>query len=298
MASAREKSVKWRRLPLAVCLVCLSLCLFACQSTGVVGEEETHPLSLLTGGSLLYLCADASFHQELVAALVASRTGLSLEDSQRLAGRLGIICVAAGGGTPFELACTARIPKRMAQSRLSKASSGFTKDVVRFEGFRGKKFTHTATGVEVVFLGEGLLCAGDDVSAMLENFAKGRAFEQSPRNQWLLGVQGDPAIRFYTERPLEFLAVVVGFPEGVGEKLIESIAGSFVPSGEGYSLEMYFRVVAPRAVSALKAMLTLSLSAMGASVEQAGDAVLKVSGIDLTAEDVTNLLSLSGAIGK
>ena len=298
MASAREKSVKRCTLPLEATLVCLSLCFFACQSASVVEEGETHPLSLLNDGSLLYLSADAGFHQELVSSQLALHTGLSPETAQKLAGRLGIICVAAGGGTPFELACTARIPKRVAESRLSKRSSGFTKNSVSLEGFRGKKFTHGAGGFEVAFLGEGLVCLGEDVLPMLENFAKGNSLDQNPRNEWLLGAQGDPAIRFYTERPLEFLAVAIGFPEGVGGKLIESIAGSLVPSGEGYSAQLYFRLSSPRAVGALKAMLTLSFAAMGMSVDDAGDSVVKVSGIDLTAEQMTNLFSLAGAIGK
>lgn len=297
MASAREKSLKRCTLPLEATLVCLSLSLFACQSASVV-EEGAHPLSLLSDGSLLYLSLDARAHQELVAAFLASSAGLSPETAQSLSGRLGFICVAAGGETPFDLACTARIPKRMAESRLSKRSSGFTSERVVVEGFRGKKFTHRATSLEVAFVDQGLVCAGGDVLPMLENFAKGKGLDQSPRNEWLLGTQGDPAIRFYTEKPLEFLAVTMGFPEGVGGKLIESIAGSLVPLGEGYSVQLYFRVASPRATGALKAMLSLSLAAMGVSVEQAGDDVVKVSGIDLTAEDVVCLLSLSGAIGK
>lgn len=294
MASAREKSLAALSTPEAlVCafVICSSCFLFACRSPSVADEGEASPLSLLGEGSLLYLAADARAHQDLVVSLLASSAGLPPQDAQVLAGRMGFVCVAVGGEGSFELACTARFPKRMTESRLAKSSSPFTKHKVAVEGFRGKKFTHTPTGLEVAFLDHGLLCAGESVEPMIEHFASAKPLDQSPRNEWLLGALDEPSIRFYSERPLEFLEAAVGFPEGVGGKLIESIAGSLMPSGEGYSVELYFRVASSRAVGALKAMLTLSLGSMGASVEDAGDSVLKVGGIELTAEEVASLLS-------
>ena len=294
MASAREKSLSALSTPEAlVCVfvICSSCFLFACRSPSVADEGEASPLSLLGEGSLLYLAADASCHQDLVVSLLASSAGLPPQDAQVLAGRMGFVCVAVGGKGSFELACTARFPKRMAESRLAKSSSPFTKHKVAVEGFRGKKFTHTPTGLEVAFLDHGLLCAGEDVMPMIEHFASAKPLDQSPRNEWLLGALDEPSIRFYSERPLEFLEAAVGFPKGIGATLIESLSGEMARSGDGYSVLLYFRAANGRAAGALKMLLSLSLGSMGTSVEDAGDAVVKVGGIELTAEEVTSLLS-------
>lgn len=289
---------------LRVCSACtgivLAFVLAACSSAKMEEAHEVSPLALLDTDSSIYMSIPEAQQETAVRLMTAAMPALNSADAAKIASRCDVLYAGIStvqDKSRLQLAVRGSFPAIGISASLTE-KKGWSKTKKSYDGgampFSTNVYESAAYGgIQLAFPTPDLLCAGSDVDPLLQKFsAMPAGVPELPQFSWIMEPQAD--IKFYVTEPGQYIQALLG---SAVELSVESTYGTLVQAQkqDTFVMDFYVQLKSSNnlAVLAMLSLVKLSFGMMGADVEQDGDTLIHITGLEVTADQIAQMFSLS-----
>ncbi len=283
-----------------------------CKSSEIQENERLHPLALLSEDSSIYLNVPSSSHVPLVAEILCEQlNSLSYENAELAAKKINNLYVGLGtvkDRSRLEVCADVDIPQIAVKKIFSKKNGWKNKNLLlektNLESPYKNLFTvfyRDDSDFKIAFPEQKTFFLAEEIDPSLQKYADGMQLNSNFQNGYLSQKSTD--ILFYITRPGQYLRNLIG----IQSRGIDFVYGSlsYVPNRKKldeysglYELKINLHLADKRTMSVFKNLLSVSVGMMGAKIEQKDEQLLELSQIEVSKNQIKNMLSRESISAK